>query len=142
MTDITNSSGSSTLWSLLDHAAASTPDATALLFGGQRYSYAQLRAYSVDLIRQHRVTHIHANHEIIRRWFDSMTAADDVSSLKMVNCGSGMAGASALASAHGVAVRSIYGSSGLQARFSRQRPEIAHRAWTARGGVRALCGRV
>jgi fatty-acyl-CoA synthase len=89
---------------------------------------------SLELIRQHRVTHIHANHEIIRRWFDSMTAGDDVSSLKIVNCGSGMAGASALASAHGMSVQSIYGSSELQARFSRQRPELAPERTLEAGG--------
>lgn len=89
---------------------------------------------SLNLIRQHRVTHIHANHEIIRRWFEAITPQDDVSSLRMVNCGSGMAGAMALAAAQGVAVQSIYGSSELQARFSRQRPDIAPERRLEAGG--------
>lgn len=89
---------------------------------------------SLDLIRQHRVTHVHANHEIIRRWFEAITKDDDVSSLRMVNCGSGMAAASALASGHGVTVQSIYGSSELQARFSRQRPEFAPERALEAGG--------
>ena len=80
---------------------------------------------SLDLIREHRVSHIHANHEIIRRWLDAITDGDDVSSIKWVNCGSGTAGAYEPAARHGIAVRSIYGSSELQARFSRQRPELA-----------------
>ena len=78
---------------------------------------------SLDLIRQHRVTHIHANHEIIRRWFDTVTPNDDLTSLKTINCGSGMAAATERAARYGVAVQSIYGSSELQARFSRQRPD-------------------
>jgi fatty-acyl-CoA synthase len=80
---------------------------------------------SLDLIRQHRVTHIHANHEIIRRWLENLTAADDVSRLKMVNCGSGLASILERAAAHGIALQSIYGSSEMQARFSRQRPDLA-----------------
>jgi fatty-acyl-CoA synthase len=80
---------------------------------------------SLDLIRAHRVTHIHANHEIIRRWLDNLTSDDDVSSLKMVNCGSGMSGLLERAAANGIALQSIYGSSEMQARFSRQRRDIA-----------------
>lgn len=89
---------------------------------------------SLDLIRRHRVTHVHANHEIIRRWFEAIARDDDVSSLRRINCGSGMAAASALAAAHGVAVQSIYGSSELQARFSRQRPEFAPERVLEAGG--------
>jgi fatty-acyl-CoA synthase len=80
------------------------------------------------------VTHIHANHEIIRRWLEALTPNDDVSSLKMVNCGSGMAGVVAQAAAHGIALQSIYGSSEMQARFSRQRPEIASERSVEAGG--------
>lgn len=89
---------------------------------------------SLDLIRQHRVTHIHANHEIIRRWFDSVTANDDLTSLKMINCGSGMAAAIERASQFGVAVQSIYGSSELQARFSRQSRDFAPERQLEAGG--------
>ena len=92
---------------------------------------------SLDQIRAHRVTHIHANHEIIRRWLDALEAMDghdDVSSLQWVNCGSGIAGVHERASALGIAVRSIYGSSELQARFSRQRPDLLpERAFEAGG---------
>ena len=89
---------------------------------------------SLDLIRSHRVTHIHANHEIIRRWLDNLTEADDVSSLKMVNCGSGMAGLLDRAAANGIALQSIYGSSEMQARFSRQRRDIAPERVLEAGG--------
>ena len=41
--------GVSTLWSLLDDAASTSPDATALVYGAQRHSYAQLRAWSLAL---------------------------------------------------------------------------------------------
>ncbi len=89
---------------------------------------------SLDLIRTHRVTHIHANHEIIRRWLENLTAGDDVSSLKMVNCGSGMASVLERAATHGIALQSIYGSSELQARFSRQRSDIAPQRMLEAGG--------
>jgi fatty-acyl-CoA synthase len=89
---------------------------------------------SLDLIRAHRVTHIHANHEIIRRWLEILTPADDVSSLKTVNCGSGMAGLLERAAAHGIALQSIYGSSEVQARFSRQRGDIAPERAVEAGG--------
>ena len=52
----------------------------------------------------------------------------------MVNCGSGMAAALAQASPHGVAVQSIYGSSELQARFSRQRADLAPERILEAGG--------
>jgi fatty-acyl-CoA synthase len=89
---------------------------------------------SLDLIRTHQVTHIHANHEIIRRWADVMDDRDDVSSLRWVNCGSGIAGVYERAAGAGIAVRSIYGSSELQARFSRQLPEIAPERLLEAGG--------
>ena len=79
---------------------------------------------SLDLIRQHRVTHIHANHEIIRRWLETANDADDLSSLKSVNCGSGIAPLQAQVAARGISLLSIYGSSEMQARFSRQQPEL------------------
>lgn len=80
---------------------------------------------SIALIRRRRVTHVHANHEIIRRWLEVLSDDDDVSSLRCVNCGSGMAELFDRARAHGIALQSIYGSSELQARFSRQRQELA-----------------
>lgn len=86
------------------------------------------------MLRRHRVTHVHANHEIIRRWFEAITPQDDLSSLRTVNCGSGVAAAHALASAHGVAVQSIYGSSELQARFARQRLDAAPERLLEAGG--------
>jgi fatty-acyl-CoA synthase len=89
---------------------------------------------SLELIRRHRVTHIHANHEIIRRWLENLTAADDVSSLKLVNCGSGMAGLMEPAAAQGITLQSIYGSSEMQARFSRQRGDIAPERVLEAGG--------
>ena len=89
---------------------------------------------SLDLIRTHRVTHIHANHEIIRCWLENLTAGDDVSSLKMVNCGSGMAGSMERAAANGITLQSIYGSSEMQARFSRQRIDMAPERALEAGG--------
>ena len=89
---------------------------------------------SLGLIRTHRVTHVHANHEIIRRWLENLTAADDISSLKMVNCGSGTAGVFERAASQGIALQSIYGSSEMQARFSRQRHEIAPERALQAGG--------
>lgn len=89
---------------------------------------------SLDLIRTHRVTHVHANHEIIRRWLEVVSDADDLSSLRTVNCGSGIAGVAERAAARGIAVLSIYGSSEMQARFSRQRPELAPQRALEAGG--------
>lgn len=89
---------------------------------------------SLDLIRARRVTHIHANHEIIRRWLDAATGHDDLSSLKSVNCGSGIAGVAERAAARGISVLSIYGSSELQARFSRQRPDLVPECRLEAGG--------
>ncbi len=89
---------------------------------------------SLDQIRQHRVTHIHANHEIIRRWLDAMNEHDDVSSLCGVNCGSGIAGVYERAIQSGIPVRSIYGSSELQARFSLQRADAGTSRWLEAGG--------
>ncbi len=80
---------------------------------------------SLDSICVQRVTHVHANHEIIRRWLEAANDSDDLSSLRAVNCGSGIAGVFEQAAARGIAVQSIYGSSELQARFSRQRADLA-----------------
>lgn len=89
---------------------------------------------SLDQIRLHRVTHSHANHEIIRRWLDAINQHDDVSSLQWVNCGSGIAGVYERAAKAGMPVRSIYGSSELQARFSRQAPDGAPERRLEAGG--------
>jgi len=89
---------------------------------------------SLDLIRAQRVTHIHANHEIIRRWLDAVTDRDDLSSLRAVNCGSGIAAVYERAAAHGIALQSIYGSSELQARFSRQQAASAPQRRLEAGG--------
>ncbi len=89
---------------------------------------------SLDGIRAQRVTHVHANHEIIRRWLDAWREGDDVSSLRAVNCGSGIAGISERAAARGIVVQSIYGSSELQARFSRQRADRAPERLLEAGG--------
>lgn len=79
---------------------------------------------SLGLIRQHGVTHVHANHEIIRRWLETARDDNDFASVKSVNCGSGISGVYERAAARGIEVLSIYGSSELQARFSRQRPDL------------------
>lgn len=79
---------------------------------------------SLDLIARYRVTHVHANHEIIRRWLESARDGDDLSSIRSVNCGSGIAGVMDSAAARGISVLSIYGSSEMQARFSRQQPDV------------------
>lgn len=78
---------------------------------------------SLDLMRAHRVTHVHANHEIIRRWLDALHGDERLTSLKAVNCGSGIGGVRERAAARGIPLQSIYGSSELQARFSRQHPD-------------------
>ena len=78
---------------------------------------------SLDAIARHRVTHVHANHEIIRRWLETARDGDDLLSLHSVNCGSGIAGVTERAAERGISVLSIYGSSEMQARFARQRPE-------------------
>lgn len=85
-------------------------------------------------IREHRVTHTHANHEILRRWLAAARGPEDFGVLKLVNCGSGIAGVAPRAQAVGVPLLSIYGSSELQARFSRQRPDIAPERALEAGG--------
>jgi fatty-acyl-CoA synthase len=89
---------------------------------------------SLDLIQTHHVTHVHANHEIIQRWLEAKVDGDDVSSLQSVNCGSGIAGVFERAVTQGIPLRSIYGSSELQARFSRQQPDIAPQRILEAGG--------
>ncbi len=79
---------------------------------------------SLDLIVQHRVTHVHANHEIIHRWLEAARDSDDLSSIRVVNCGSGIASVMDRAARRGIPVLSIYGSSEMQARFSRQNPGL------------------
>ena len=85
-------------------------------------------------IREHGVTHAHANHEILRRWFDIARSPEDFAGLKLANCGSGIAAAMPRAQALGVRLVSIYGSSELQARFSRQRPDLAPERALEAGG--------
>jgi fatty-acyl-CoA synthase len=85
-------------------------------------------------IAENGVSHIHANHQIIRRMLDALKDGDDISSLRAVNCGSGMSGLIAHADARGLPLQSIYGSSELQARFSRQRMDIAPERRLEAGG--------
>ncbi len=75
---------------------------------------------SLHIIQSHRITHIHANHEIVRRWLDYEAGPVDFSSLKMVNCGSGIGALIERAKARTLPLLSIYGSSEVQARFSSQ----------------------
>lgn len=89
---------------------------------------------SLDSVRARHVTHMHANHEIIRRWLEAANDSDDLSSLRAVNCGSGISGVFERAAARGIAVQSIYGSSELQARFSRQRADLAPTRLLEAGG--------
>ncbi len=77
---------------------------------------------SIQLINSYAVTHIHANHEIIRRWASLLSQNQGLSSLRRVNCGSGIAQVRPLAQAHDITLQSIYGSSEMQAKFSRQFP--------------------
>lgn len=94
-------------------------------------------------IREHRVTHIHANHEIIRRWFDAAQGHHEFATLKLLNCGSRISSVMPAAEALRVPLLSIYGSSELQARYSRQRPDIApERALEAGGFPISEDGRV
>jgi fatty-acyl-CoA synthase len=88
----------------------------------------------IDSIDKDRVTHIHANHQIIRRLLDALNDGADISSLRAINCGSGMAGLIARADARGMPLQSIYGSSELQARFSCQRMDIAPERRLEAGG--------
>jgi fatty-acyl-CoA synthase len=67
---------------------------------------------------------MHANHEIIRRVLDALRGDDDVSSLRMINCGSGIAGLMERAAGRNVSLRSIYGSSEMQARYAQQTDEL------------------
>lgn len=76
-------------------------------------------------IRTHAVTHTHANHEIVRRWLAIARGAEDFATLRLVNCGSRIATVLDEADRLGLPLVSIYGSSELQARFSRQRPGSA-----------------
>ena len=46
----------------------------------------------IDSIENNWVTHSHANHQIIRRLLDALIDNNDLSSLKAINCGSGMTG--------------------------------------------------
>jgi fatty-acyl-CoA synthase len=91
-------------------------------------------SHVIDAINKNRVTHIHANHQIIRRLLDALNDGADISSLRAINCGSGMAGLIARAEARGMTLQSVYGSSELQARFSRQRMDIAPERRIEAGG--------
>jgi fatty-acyl-CoA synthase len=89
---------------------------------------------SLEEIREHGVTHVHANHEIARRWLEAARGPEAFSTLKLVNCGSRIATLVSAAKALSVPLLSIYGSSELQARFSRQRPELAPERALEAGG--------
>lgn len=89
---------------------------------------------SLAQIREHGVTHVHANHEILRRWFEIARGPADFETLALVNCGSRIATLASAAQALGVPLLSIYGSSELQARFSRQRPDVAPERALEAGG--------
>jgi fatty-acyl-CoA synthase len=78
-------------------------------------------AGSLEMIRRERVSHTHVNHEIIRRWFESV-GDDGFPPMKVINCGSGIARLLARADELGAPLLSIYGSSEMQARYSRQLP--------------------
>lgn len=88
----------------------------------------------IDSIGKNGVTHIHANHAIVRRLLGALEDTHTISSLRAVNCGSGMAGLIEQAQARGMPLQSIYGSSELQARFSRQRMDVAPQRLLEAGG--------
>ena len=79
---------------------------------------------TIASIAGNKVTHMHANHDIIRRVLDALREDDDLSGLQSVNCGSGIAGVIERASARGVKLRSIYGSSEMQARYAWQADDL------------------
>ena len=89
---------------------------------------------SLAQIREHGVTHIHANHEIVRRWFEAARGPEEFATLKLVNCGSRIATLMTAAQALSLPLLSIYGSSELQARFSRQRPDLSPERALEAGG--------
>ena len=73
-----------------------------------------------DLAREHKITHTHATHHIIRRLLDAVPEERPFPSMRLVNCGSGAASMVEEAAARGMCVIGIYGSTEVQARFSRQ----------------------
>lgn len=79
---------------------------------------------TIASIARHQVTHLHANHDIIRRMLDALRDGDDMRSVQAINCGSGIAGLIEGAATRGIRLRSIYGSSEMQARYARQPDEL------------------
>ncbi len=73
------------------------------------------------LISEQRVTHMHATHHILRRLFAAVPENNNtLSTLRLVNCGSGAPAMVEMANKRGICVVGIYGSTEVQARFSRQ----------------------
>ena len=92
-------------------------------------------AETADLIRQHQVTHTHATHHILRRLFAAVQDNRMLQSLRLVNCGTGAPLMVEPAAKRGICVIGIYGSTEVQARFSRQDECLPLRERAVGGGM-------
>lgn len=90
---------------------------------------------TAGLIRQHQVTHMHATHHILSRLFAAVQDNRMLQSLRLVNCGTGAPLMVEPAAKRGVCVIGIYGSSEVQARFSRQDERLPLQERAVGGGM-------
>lgn len=90
---------------------------------------------TAGLIRNHKVTHTHATHHIIRRLFDAVREERPFPSLRLVNCGTGAPALVDSAAERGMCIIGVYGSTEVQARFSRQDEELPPQERAVGGGI-------